>query len=106
MLYSGQPMREREPRVESGRSIFDFCRVCDAPLDQPATGRKKKFCGGACKQKNYREMKKWVTQAVDAALAGEPEPAKWWLSERWQNAQFVTKRRRSDPDRGLADEVS
>lgn len=66
------------------RSRFDICRVCGERLDIDHIGRRRKFCSAACRQKNYREEKKWTKKAVDAALAGEPEPPKDWLHPTFQ----------------------
>lgn len=58
-----------------------YCIVCGKPLKHKPTGRPRRFCDDACKQKDYRELKAWVSAANDAALAGEPDPPKTW---RWE----------------------
>ncbi len=40
--------------VASRPPLADRCPVCSAPLWQPETGRKRRFCTPACKQKAYR----------------------------------------------------
>ena len=54
------------------------CIVCGDLLEHAATGRPRRFCGDACKQKDYRCFKQWIKQTVDAELAGDPElPMSW-----------------------------
>jgi len=57
-----------------------YCIVCGKPLEHKKAGRPRRFCGGACKQKDYRELRRWVRAANEAALAGRPDPPKAW---RW-----------------------
>ena len=28
----------------------EFCKTCGAPLEQPARGRKRRYCGGGCRR--------------------------------------------------------
>ncbi len=65
----------REPR--HGAS---YCLVCGRDLQRKATGRPRRFCSNACRQRDYRELCRWAKRAVDAAQAGDPEPAQRW---RW-----------------------
>ena len=58
--------------------MADRCLVCGAPIEQPRTGRPRRFCGGACRVRDHRMMKRWAHEAVGAALASQPEPHKWW----------------------------
>ena len=51
------------------------CIVCGRPIRQKATGRPKKFCSAACRQKDYRERQKWRE-------SGGEGPKRWrkgWL---------------------------
>jgi endogenous inhibitor of DNA gyrase (YacG/DUF329 family) len=57
-----------------------YCLVCGEMLEHKPTGRPRRFCSARCKQTDYRELRKWAKAAVEAALAGEPEPPKLW---RW-----------------------
>ena len=57
------------------------CLVCGEPLEHKATGRPRRFCSDACKQKDYREMRLWAKAAVDADLLGIEAPAMWWRYE-------------------------
>lgn len=60
------------------------CLVCGAPLEHQATGRPRRFCSNACRQKDYREIRKWASRSVDAALAGLPDPPMIWRYETGQ----------------------
>lgn len=57
---------------------FRKCLVCGQRINPKTTGRTPKFCSNACKQKDYRERRRWAREAVDAALKGEKEPGKEW----------------------------
>lgn len=58
-----------------------WCLVCGADLERKATGRPRRFYSDACKQKDYRQFRKWVRVSVDAALAGRAEPPMSWRYE-------------------------
>ena len=53
----------------------DVCAHCGEPLEHKPTGRPRRFCSTRCRVAHRRAMKRWAHQAVDAALAGDPEPA-------------------------------
>ena len=67
------------------------CLVCGEPLQHKPTGRPRRFCSPACRQKDWREVRKWAKAAVDAALTGEPEPLIAWRYETRQAGESVTK---------------
>ncbi len=51
------------------------CIVCGRPIRQKATGRPRKYCSAACRQKDYRERQKWLE-------SGSEGPKRWrkgWL---------------------------
>src|SRR5574341_925701 len=37
----------------------EMCYGCRGPIQQPKTGRRRKYCSNACRQKRYRRRKKW-----------------------------------------------
>jgi predicted nucleic acid-binding Zn ribbon protein len=67
------------------RGIWHTCRVCGGHMEQPAVGRKRKFCSDACKQENYRYNRRWRGLC---AAAGQVLP-RWWYCERWKAADAV-----------------
>lgn len=50
------------------------CVHCGKPLEHAGTGRPKRFCSTRCRVAHARAMKRWAHEAVDASMAGEPEP--------------------------------
>ena len=64
--------------VKQGAYEYPGCIVCGDPLVRKRTGRPRRFCSDACRQRDYREYGKWIEATVDAALANEPEPAQDW----------------------------
>lgn len=52
-----------------------MCLVCGKPLVQPETGRPRRFCSSACRQKDYRERQKWE----EAGAEGPKLWRKGWL---------------------------
>ena len=58
--------------------MSSYCLVCGQELTQPSTGRRRRFRSGRCRTRDHRELRKWASLAVDLALLGAPEPAKWW----------------------------
>lgn len=55
------------------------CIVCGDPLvEHGTTGRPRRFCSDACRAKESRALRGWAHLAVDAFVAGEPEPSKNW----------------------------
>lgn len=58
-----------------------FCKVCGGPIEHQnsGSGRIREFCSNKCKQRNYREWRKWAGLAVKADLVGDPEPSIDWL---------------------------
>lgn len=64
------------------RLLYDNCLACGEPLpEQATTGRRRRFCNAACRMRYHRGLKRWAKRAVDAALAGEPEPPKDYRAE-------------------------
>ena len=55
-----------------------FCLVCGRDLEHKPTGRPRRFCSARCKQRDYREIRRWASAAVDAAMAKLPEPPMRW----------------------------
>ena len=55
-----------------------FCIVCGKDLVHKPTGRPRRFCSARCKQKDYREIRRWASAAVDAIRCGMPEPPLSW----------------------------
>ena len=76
----------QERAMSSKKMAYEplFCLVCGEKLEHKSTGRPRRFCSAKCKQKDYRELRKWAKAAVEAALAGEPEepPMLWRWAER------------------------
>jgi hypothetical protein len=78
----------------------EHCLWCGAELEHRAAGRGKQFCGARCRVYYQRAVKRHAGQCVDAALAGEPEPARDFghpikITSYTVNADgTVTKRRR------------
>ena len=58
-----------------------ICYHCETPLIQPKTGRRRRFCNGACRVANHRlrEQLKPVPHPVPAALLGRD---RWVLHRR------------------------
>jgi len=52
-----------------------ICAHCGKDLEHAATGRPRRFCSARCRVAHLRAMRQWARQAVDAIMAGEPEPA-------------------------------
>jgi predicted nucleic acid-binding Zn ribbon protein len=52
------------------------CLWCGAELHHKATGRGREFCSAKCRVYYARALKRHAARCVDAALAGEPEPAR------------------------------
>jgi hypothetical protein len=55
------------------------CESCGAPLEQPATGRRRKFCSSACRQRHHREFRygrrgpelslwNWLAEEIELAV--------------------------------------
>jgi hypothetical protein len=44
------------------------CAVCGGQLVQPARGRPRLFCSGACRQRAY-ELRRWATQSAPGFAA-------------------------------------
>jgi endogenous inhibitor of DNA gyrase (YacG/DUF329 family) len=80
-------------RVKDNAYERPHCIVCGALLEHEPTGRPRKFCSAACKQKDYRELRKWAKAAVNAVMAGEPEPEPF----TWRWSHSVTKLSGSAP---------
>jgi len=51
-----------------------ICAHCGADLEHKGTGRPRRFCSTRCRVAHLRAMRRWAHQAVDAIMAGEPEP--------------------------------
>jgi len=60
------------------------CIVCGGELEHKSTGRPRRFCSNACRQMDYRELRKWAQASVEAFLAGRPEPPQGWRYETGQ----------------------
>lgn len=61
-------MTEGFPRDETGLQPCDWC---GGPIQQPAIGRRRLYCGRTCRELAYRERKtqRRVKEAVKAAAA-------------------------------------
>lgn len=62
----------REPAARDGTSAFRHrsgCVVCGADLPRAATGRRRLYCGGACRQHARRlreDARRWRAAEADA----------------------------------------
>ncbi len=58
----------------------EFCKTCGAPLEQPETGRKRRYCGVACRRKQEAALDR-VRSAlahVEATIARyKAHPSAW-----------------------------
>ncbi len=45
---------QRRDEMSVFRPVGPGCVVCGAPLDRVASGRRRLFCGAACRQRAYR----------------------------------------------------
>ena len=52
------------------------CQMCGAELEHVRTGRPRRFCSIRCRVAHYRAAKAHGRACVEAAQAGQPEPAK------------------------------
>ncbi len=58
----------------------ETCRVCGAPLEQPETGRKRLYCGVACRRKQEARLDRARSALahVEAAIARhQAHPSAW-----------------------------
>lgn len=57
-------IRRKAKRVQARRLKAVGCIVCNAPLEQPATSKIRKYCSAKCKQRGYRDKLQAVTIPV------------------------------------------
>lgn len=58
----------------------EFCKTCGAPLEQPETGRKRRYCGVACRRKQEAALDRIRSALADveAAIARyQAHPSAW-----------------------------
>ena len=58
----------------------EFCKTCGAPLEQPETGRKRLYCGVACRRKQEAALDRIRSALahVEAAIARhQAHPSAW-----------------------------
>ena len=58
----------------------EFCKTCGAPLEQPETGRKRRYCGVACRRKQEAALDRIRSAIahVEAAIARhQAHPSAW-----------------------------
>jgi len=66
------------------------CLVCGRPLTHKPRGRPKSHCSDACRQRDFREFRKWVKATVEAELAGGDELPKDWRHGHESSVTSVT----------------
>ena len=63
------------PQRRDETSVFRHdrpgCLVCGAPLDRATTGRRRLFCGAACRQRAYR-LRVEARHRRDGSLPADP----------------------------------
>ena len=74
MTYADELIAKYATKAKSHAYERPYCLVCAKPLTHKPTGRPRRFCGDACKQKDYREMKNWVQVSIENMLIGLAEP--------------------------------
>ena len=52
----------------------EFCKTCGAPLEQPETGRKRRYCGVACRRKQEAAL----DRIRRTRAHGERERCRYW----------------------------
>jgi len=62
---------QRRDERSAFRHATPGCVVCGAPLDRASTGRRRLFCGPACRQRAYR-LRVETRSARDGALPADP----------------------------------
>ena len=58
----------------------EFCKTCGAPLEQPETGRKRRYCGVTCRRKQEAALDRIRSALahVEAAIARhQAHPSAW-----------------------------
>ena len=58
----------------------EFCKTCGAPLEQPETGRRRVYCGVACRRKQEARLSRIraALAHVEAAIARyQAHPSAW-----------------------------
>ena len=58
----------------------EFCKTCGAPLEQPETGRKRRYCGVACRRKQEAALDRIraALERVEAQIARHrAHPSAW-----------------------------
>lgn len=75
-------VRELPPRIDTGGKMAErrfrdadgnlLCDRCHGPIEQPATGRRRLYCGRTCRELAYRVRKQ--ERAIDEAVAAAAAP--------------------------------
>ena len=58
----------------------EFCKTCGAPLEQPETGRKRRYCGVACRRRQEAALDRIRSALahVEATIARhQAHPSAW-----------------------------
>jgi hypothetical protein len=93
----GDPDEPAPPLGRPSVTKLGECEQCGGVLVQPATGRPRRHCSDACKQRAYRQRQPTMTAARPAALTFEQR--KWLRDEisarRLENARAIERAERA-----------
>jgi len=78
MSYANELIEKYTRQAKENCLERQYCLVCTKRLEHKPTGRPREFCSNACKQKDYREIRKWASVCIENYRMGLPDPPRSW----------------------------